>query len=341
MKTLAHNVLTHTVSLIEVDPPQPSATEHLIRVHAVALTNGELTWSKYGFWDHQPFGVPGFDVSGTIITTVRDSLFKVGDEVYGRVAASRLGCAREIATILPSEMALRPASLSIEEATTVPMSAETAWQALFVHAGLNEPEDDSNSDRAVLADGSPRILILNASGRCGLFAVQFAKLVGAYVVATCGSSNLDFVKDLGADEVIDYKRTSLSVWRENHAGTDFDVILDCAGAAAREDAATALKPGGTLISIVPDFEGTPISLPEWSKAHFFIMKSDGEQLARISRLIEQGKCSTVVNSVWTMEQFEQAFERVGSGFGKVVLKIGEFEAMKSEQPLELTLLGRV
>ncbi|PVF94957.1 hypothetical protein CPB86DRAFT_622319, partial [Serendipita vermifera] len=189
IRTLVHNPKTHELTLENRATPVPPSDEHLIKVHTVALTAGELYW---GIYDNHDPAVPATDVTGTIVTPLEGSPFKVGDLVYGRVDATRPGCAREYATALPQELALLPADFDKAVAVTVPMSAETAWQSLFEHGGLTEPTDDG--EPANTSQPQKRVLVTAASGGVGLWAIQLAKLSGAYVVGTCSTRNVEFVK---------------------------------------------------------------------------------------------------------------------------------------------------
>ena len=168
------------------------------------------------------------------MSEVEGSKFKPGDIVFGRIMADREGTARQYATILPSETALVPPSWassdsSLTDAASVPMSALTAWQALFEQGQLTSRPSESFTYSMdllprVKEDGElvggqakgKRVLVLGASGGVGNFAVQFAKLAGATVVGTAGPSNVEFVKSLGVDEVVNYRETSLKDW----IGTD-------------------------------------------------------------------------------------------------------------------------
>jgi len=322
-KTQPSVVFNTTTSVLSLDPafpvPTPTPNEHLIRVHAAAITNGELTWGPFVDWPEHH--VPTFDVAGTILTEVAGSSFHPGDEVYGRVTAAREGCARQYATILPSEAALRPKGLSVEEAATVPMSALTAWQALFEHGGLAQPIGDGGK---VEANQGKRLLVTAASGGVGLWAVQFAKMAGVTVVGTCSAKNAEFVLGLGADEVVDYTKTSLESWAGSAKGAKFDVIFDCAGGKSMEDAWTVVKEGGSFVSIVPGYKEPASGTPKGVKGLFFVMESRGEELAVISGFLESGLCKTVVDSVWDLDEYEKAFAKTASGHarGKVVLRIG-------------------
>lgn len=289
---------------LPVPKPKPNSNEHLIRVHALALCNGELLWPK-NFPPADPGArtlVPGYDVAGTIVEAPESSPFRVGDEVYARTMYAHTGCARDYTIAVTEELAHRPKSLSWAESAATALSAQSAWQALFVQAGL----DDIASG---LAKGK-RILVTGASGGVGLWVVQFAKLAGAEVVGTCGSHNIKLVESLGAKEVIDYRTLSLQDWARD-SENQVDVVINCSGRKALEDAWWTVKDGGVLISIVQPTE--PVRPPGCSgknvKNWFFIMQPNRAQLEQITKLIDDGKCCPLVDSVWRFEDYEKAYER--------------------------------
>jgi NADPH:quinone reductase-like Zn-dependent oxidoreductase len=149
--------------------PRPDSEEHLIQVHTTALTNGELLWPK-NFPVPEPNDkelIPCFDFAGTVITAPPTSPFHPGDEVCARTNYNRAGCGREYTIAITDELALRPRSFTWAESATVPMSAQTAWQALFVHAGLvAEPGEGAQGKR---------IFVTAASGSVGTWVVQLAR----------------------------------------------------------------------------------------------------------------------------------------------------------------------
>ena len=215
-------------------------------------------------------------------------------------------------------MALRPRKLSWVETATVPLSAITAWQALFEHAGVGGLNDPESAGKRVLIDA--------AAGGVGVWLVQLARIAGLHVVAQVGSVENDkFVRELGAAETVNYKNESLKVWAERKG--QVDIVVDCFGGKTLEDAWFAVKNGGALIGIVEPPEGRrPEALKDKAvKNNFFIMKPNGEQLAEIARLLDEGQCKPVVDSVWDFEDHEKAFERLDGGHakGKVVIKVTE------------------
>jgi NADPH:quinone reductase-like Zn-dependent oxidoreductase len=301
--------------------PTPKPDEHLIRVHTTALTNGELFWAKNFASipvaeDKEP--VPGYDMAGTIITAPAGSQFHPGDEVYARTDYFRTGTAREYTVVPAKELALRPKRFTWAESATVPMSASTAWQALFVQAGL-KPEAGTGAK-------GKRIFVTAASGGVGTWVVQLAKWAGAEVVATCGSQNVKRVKEIGASEVIDYKTTDIKAWATSGESRKADLAIDCIGHKSLEDAWWVVKEGGTLISIVqPPEQVKPIDLDGKDiKNFFFVMEANGKQLAEVTKLIEGGGYVTGLDSVFPLERFEEALAKLESGktSGKIVLDMG-------------------
>jgi NADPH:quinone reductase-like Zn-dependent oxidoreductase len=302
-----------------VPTPKPSSTEHLIRVHTAAITNGELLWAK-NFPPTEEIAalktlVPCDDVAGTVVIAPASSPFQPGTEVYARSSYTRTGCAREYTILLTEEMAKRPQRLSWAESAATPMSAETAWQALFIHAGLEAKAEEGAKGK--------RVFVTAASGGVGVWMVQLAKWAGAEVVATCGADNVEWVKSLGADEVIDYTKTDIKQWAAGE-GKKVDLVIDCIGRKSLEDAWWVVKEGGTLISIFQPPESVrPAGVKGDIKNFFFIMESNGEQLQKVTELIEGGTGKPALDSTWPIDQFQEAFKKLESGKtrGKVVLNL--------------------
>ena len=306
------------LTTLPVPSPKPNSNEHLVRVHAIALCNGELLWPK-NFPPADPSAkelVPGYDVAGTVVEAPTSSPFQPGDEVYARTNYAHTGCARDYTIAVTEELAHRPKRLTWVESAAVALSAQSAWQALFVHAGL----DDVDSGLA----GGKRVLVTGASGGVGQWVVQLAKLAGADVIGTCGSSNAKMVEALGATEVLDYRTTSLHDWAQDPRKL-VDIVIDCSGKKALEDAWWTVRDGGVLISIVqPPELVRPSGCSEKDVRNcFFIMQPHRPQLERITTLVDAGKCRPVVDSVWRLEDYEKAYERADGGHavGKVVVDL--------------------
>ncbi|KAJ9637123.1 hypothetical protein H2199_007409 [Coniosporium tulheliwenetii] len=239
--SLLHEPNSHTLTLSSCPTPIRAPTQHLLSVHTTALCAGELLWAEIA--THNPSSIPGFDVAGTILTSASGSSFKPGDEVYGLTSFSRPGNARGVTVAESKELARAPKNRSWEERASVPLSALTAWQALFLHGGLAIPgEKEKNSGK--------RVLVTAAAGGVGAWAVQLAKLAGAEVVGTCGTGNVEFVKRLGADDVVDYRRTGLREWVKGGKERKVDVVVDCVGGKTLEEAWVCGAEGGIIISVV-------------------------------------------------------------------------------------------
>ncbi len=171
-----------------------------------------------------------------------------------------------------------------------------------------------------------RVLVTAAAGGAGVWLVQLARIAGFEVVAQVGSAKNDkFVRGLGASKTVNYKTTSLKEWTEREGPVD--IVFDLLGGKALEEAWFCVKDRGTLISIFEPPEGRrPGGLKNKVVENgFFIMEPNGQQLAEISRLLNEGKCQAVVDSIWELEEYNGAFERLNGGHanGKVVIKVTE------------------
>lgn len=193
--------------------PRPGPGEVLVRVYATGVIAPELTWSatyqtKAGSTRTLP--IPGHDLSGVVEEVGPDvTTLTRGSEVYALTAFDRDGAEAEYTIALPSELAPRPHTLDHVQAAAVPLTALTAWQALFDHANL--------------AAGQI-VLIHGAAGGVGVFAVQLARWAGAHVIATASARNRDFLRELGANEIIDYSTT-----RFEEVVRDVDLVFDTVG----------------------------------------------------------------------------------------------------------------
>ena len=341
MRALVHDNATHLTTLTTVPLPVPSASEYLLRVHATTFTTNELLWAS-----PNATTIPGIEFSATVVTAPSPtSRFPPGSHVYARVSFPRPGAAREYTVALEEELALAPQNISKIEAAAVPLQALTAWQALFVHGGLDAPL--SGQQQPPASDGeqrSPRrILVLNGGGSVGSFVIQLAALTGSTVVTTTGAANVPLVRSLGAREVLDYRAVSLPSWAAEDESHLVDLVFDCIGGKAGAEAWAALRPGGTAISIVPAMEEIPgilqskgmvididrpsasaeVKIREGVKGKVFIMVPHGKQLGEVTKLIEEEKCKPVVDSVYEFDEWEKALKKSQSGHvsGKVVLKI--------------------
>jgi NADPH:quinone reductase-like Zn-dependent oxidoreductase len=245
--------------------------------------------------------VPGHEFSGVIETLGTGVIeFSVGDEVYGMNDWFADGATAEFCLAQPQTVALKPKSLTHELPATVPIGALTAWQGLL--------------DRANMRAGE-RVLIHGAAGAVGLFAVQLAHHHGAHVIATASAANAEFVKRLGADEVIDYAMSRF----ENDV-TNVDIVFDAVGGDTVDRSWAVLKPSGRMITIAAGSEATT---DQRVKDAFFVVEPSQKQLVEVAVLLEAGTLKAFVGAVVPLEQASLAYDgRVPrSACGKVVVSL--------------------
>ena len=290
----------------EAPKPQPLLTEVLIRVHATSVNPVELYVRSGAFplLGEPPF-VLGWDISGVVEEVVPGvSRFKVGDEVYGMPFFPRPASAYGEYVAAPSrQLALKPRTTDHAHTAALPLAGLTAWQALV--------------DIGRLQSGQ-RVLIHGGGGGVGHVAIQIAKAVGAYVITTASASKADFVRDLGANEVIDYNAVDFT-----EAVKDVDIVLELIGKGYAERSFRVLRPGGLLITAV---ERTSRELPilaEQSGVRFagVTVEPDYVGLERLAELVDAGKLRPFVEHVFPLQQAAKAHELVATGStkGKVVL----------------------
>ena len=268
------------IEVVSEAAPVAGPDEKLVRVRAAAITREELDW----FEDRLP-AVPSFEISGVVEGT--------GEEVFALLPFDRDGGARELVAAPSSVLAPKPTSLTHVEAAALPMPGLTAWQALFDHGKLAPGE---------------RVLILGGAGGVGSVAVQLAKQRGAHVVATASPGNIETVRSLGADEVID--RTT----QDFTEIASVAVVFDTAGGENLKRAPAVLANGGRLVSVAEEPPDGGV---------YFVVAPNGEQLAEIGKLADAGKVKPLVDSTFPLAEARAAFERslAGSRRGKIVLEV--------------------
>lgn len=286
--------------------PEPGDNDVLIRVYAAAVN--PVDWKvREGHLKSRvdypmPF-IPGWDLSGVVEKTgVAVTRLKEGDEVFSRPDIARNGAYAEYIIADDALVALKPKSIDHIQASGIALAGMTAWQALF--------------DVAELQPGQ-RVLIHAAAGGVGTFAVQFAKWKGAYVIGTASGRNLDFVRELGADEVLDYTAKPFET-----VVKDVDVVLDTMGGETQERSWGVLKQGGILVSIVeppPEGAGAQHNV----RAAFHFLDPNAGQLTRIAELVDSGKVRVVVDTILPLSEARKAHElsEMGHARGKIVLKV--------------------
>lgn len=285
--------------------PQPGPGEALARVGASGVIANELKWDEtYQTVTGAPrlFPIPGHDLSGVVVAVGPDVTgVATGDAVYALIAFGRDGADADYVIALPSELAPRPRTLDDTQAGAVPLSALTAWQALFVHGGLSAGQT---------------ALIHGAAGGVGVFATQLARWRGAHVLTTASARDADFLRELGADEVIDYATT-----RFEEVVHDADVVFDTVGGDTLARSWRVVKPGGALVSVVSPLSGPP--LRDDIRYVYFIVEPSGAQLREIGALIDAGQLRPIVDQVFPLAQARQAYEAAATGHprGKIVITV--------------------
>ncbi|WWW34640.1 NADP-dependent oxidoreductase [Stenotrophomonas rhizophila] len=314
------------------DVPTPALRDDdvLIRVHAASVNALDTKIRRGDFKVILPYRLPlilGNDLAGTVERVGAGvSQFKPGDEVYARPDDDRIGTFAEFIAVSAASVALKPHNLTMVEAASLPLVALTAWQALVETAQLKPGQ---------------KVFIQAGSGGVGTVAIQLAKHLGAFVATTTSTPNVAWVKDLGADVVIDYRQQDFAT-----ALRDYDVVLNSLGKDELERSLQILKPGGHLISIsgppTPTFataRGLAWPLKQVmrllsrgirSKAKrkgvtysFVFMRADGAQLGTITSLVESGAIVPVIDRVFPLEDTQGALAYVESGRakGKVVVEL--------------------
>jgi len=289
----------------DLDNPTAGPGQVLIGVHATAVTPTEFEWfPTFSAADGRPRAFPiilSHEFSGVVAAAGQDvTHLKVGDFVYGLNDWFQNGAQAEFCVAPAEAVGLKPRSLDHVQSAVVPLSALTAWQGLFDHGKLNPGN---------------RVLIHGAAGGVGVFAVQLARWRGAKVCATASAKNLDFVRELGADEVVDYK-----TGRFEDVARDMDLVFDAAGGDTLSRSWAVLRPGGRMVTIAAGEEATN---DQRTKDAFFIVQPNRTQLAEIALLLDAGKMRPFVEGVYRLNEVRTAFERAARGGmrGKVALNL--------------------
>ena len=312
--------------------PEPQVGEHdvLVDIHAtgVNLLDSKVRSGEFKvFLPHKTPFVLGHDLAGVVAKTGNKvTRFGPGDEVYGRPRDGRVGTFAERLAVHEDDLAHKPASFSMAEAGSAPLVALTAWQALVERANVQPGQ---------------KVLIHAGSGGVGTYAIQLAKHLGATVATTTGTTNTRWVKDLGADIVIDYKTQKF-----DDIVSGYDVVLDSQGGDTLARSLRVLRPGGIAIGIAgppdPAFArqlGLVVPLlPVMAllslktrraakrlgvRYSFLFMQASGRQLAEIAKLADAGTLRPVVDRTYPFDQTPDALAYVEAGRskGKVVIEV--------------------
>jgi NADPH:quinone reductase-like Zn-dependent oxidoreductase len=315
----AYGAPSDVLDLREVEKPSPKDGELLIKVQAASITFGDLAAVKgVPFIARLSLGIrepkiktPGKDVAGQVEAAGSNvKQFKLGDKVFGDLSECGWGAYAQYVCVPEDAMVHMPENISFEEAAATPESGVVALQGL--------------QDKGKIQSGQ-KVLIYGASGGIGTFAVQIAKSFGAEVTGVCSTRNLELVKSLGADHVIDYTQEDFS-----QNGKQYDLILATAGYRSIFDYKRALAPGGHYVAtggemgqiFQPMLIGPWIS-SEGRKMTNLSMKPDKNDLAFLKELIEAGKVSPVIDKSYPLSELSKALQYYGEGRsrGKVVVTI--------------------
>ncbi|MBS9479004.1 NADP-dependent oxidoreductase [Ancylobacter radicis] len=314
------------------DWPEPAVGDEdvLVEIHAAGLNPLDSKIRDGAFKPILPYRPPlilGHDMAGRVVRVgAKVRRFKVGDEVYARPRDGRIGTFAERIAVHEDDLALKPTNLTMAEAASVPLVGLTAWQALVERAGLRKGQ---------------KVLIHAGSGGVGTFAIQLAKHLGATVATTTSTANVDLVRRLGADVVIDYKTQDFAA-----VLSGYDVVLNSLDGATLQKSLSVLKRGGKLISISgppdPDFARQQglnwllrqlmrllsFGIRRKAKARglaysFLFMRAEGGQLSQITSLIEAGIIRPVVDRVFPFDATNDAlaYTETGRSKGKVVVAL--------------------
>ena len=302
----------------EVPKPVPGDNEVLIKIHAAAITAGDVIVLK-----GEPFvtrfatgllepknTIPGKEVAGRVEAVGENvTQFQPGDEVFGDLSIASWGAFAEYVSVPESAIALKPTNLTFEEAAAVPESAVVALQGL--------------RDKGKIKPGQ-KVLINGASGGVGSYAVQIAKAFGADVTAVCSTRNMEMVRSLGADHVIDYTKEDFT-----QNGQQYDLILAVNGYHPISDYKRALSPEGIYVasggsmtqSLQATMIGPFISMTGSKKMGGMLVKPNKNDLVFIKELIEANKVTPVIDRQYLLSEAVDAFHYMGEGRaqGKVVI----------------------
>lgn len=318
------------VALANILRPTIKPDEILVQVHAAGLNPIDYMIPKGSFKAILRFQLPatmGSDLAGVVVEVgSRVTRFKPGDAVFASIFDLGGGALAEYAAVPESAAALKPANLDFVQAASIPMVGLTSWQAL--------------KERMQLKPGQ-KVFIPAGSGGIGTFAIQLAKHLGAKVGTTTSTGNVELVRSLGADEVIDYKKQEFEQVLQ-----DYDAVLGTTRGDALEKSLQVLKPAGSVVSLIgpPDaafarargmnvfmtfifglLSRKIIRLARKRDAEysFFFVRPDGRQLAQIGALLEASRIRPVIDRIFPFEQAKEglAYLEKGRAKGKVVVQM--------------------
>lgn len=318
------------LDIVQVPVPMIGANDVLVKVAAASINPIDLKTRDGHLKMLLKYRMPlilGSDFSGTVAQVGKSVVaFHVGDQVYGRVHKNRIGTFAEYVGVDQGDIAIKPANLTLLDAAAIPLVALTSYQALVDVMHVKRGD---------------KILIQAGSGGIGTIAIPIAKSLGAFVATTTSAKNAELVRQLGADQVIDYHQTNFEDVLFN-----YDYVFDTLGGKSLINAFQIVKPGGKIVSIsgIPNGRfARDYGLPGWKRIalslvtmnitrlerqsgveyDFLFMKPSGKELTTITALIEQGVIEPMIDRVVPFDEIQSAFDYSASGRakGKIVIAI--------------------
>ncbi len=323
LQLIKYGEIENSIAYNEVNKPSLQSNDVLIEVKAAAINPIDNYIISGNLQSMLPIPIPStlsYDVSGTVVEKGDEvSNFEIGDLVYSRVPQEQMGTIAEFVAVVSEAVSKKPENISFEEAASIPLAGLTAMQSLE-YVGIKEND---------------KVLIHAGSGGVGSFAIQYAKAKGAYVYTTTSTNNVEWVKELGADRVIDYKTEYYK-----DIVVDADIVFDTLGEQYSFEAFQVIKKGGKVISVagpideeiaamfgmadykLPEELAKLISDKEASYKYLF-MHPNGVHLAEICALIEENKIVPIIDKVYPYSESIEAFKQLASGRakGKIVIKL--------------------
>lgn len=323
LQIIKYGDIKDSLAFNEISKPTVQANDILIEVKAAAINPIDKSIILGNLQGMLPIPMPStsaYDVSGIVIEKGNEvSNFEIGDLVYSRVPQEQMGTLAEFVVVPGEAVSKKPGNISFEEAASLPLAGLTALQSLE-YAGIKEND---------------KILIHAGSGGVGSFAIQYAKAKGAYVYTTTSTSNVEWVKELGADRVIDYKTEDYK-----SIAKDVDIVFDTLGQNYSLESFEVVKQGGIVVSVVgpldeesakmfgmddyilPD-ELAKLSNDKEASYKFIFMHPNGSHLGEIKSLVEDEKIKPIIDRVYPFTESVEAFLHLTSGRakGKIVIKI--------------------
>lgn len=323
LQIIKYGELKDSLAINEVNKPAAQAKDVLIEVKAAAINPIDKSLVLGNLQGFLPIALPStsaYDVSGVVVEKGNEVMdFAIGDLVYSRVPQEQMGTIAEYVAVTSSAVSKKPGNISFVEAASLPLAGLTALQSLE-YAGIKEHD---------------KVLIHAGSGGVGSFAIQYAKAKGAYVYTTTSTTNVNWVKELGADRVIDYKTEDYKTIVK-----DVDIVFDTLGNNYTTEAFEVIKKGGIVVSVIGAmdedtaklFGMADYKLPEdLAKAKsdksatykYVFMHPNGAHLNQIKGLVEDDKIKPVIDKVYPFSESVEAFTHLASGRakGKIVIKI--------------------